>query len=159
MYKKQLFIIQQLCLSGSSGVGKSVLTTEILNNFDKCTDSKIKSPTYVYCYKSRLPDDLQKSSNSYVYQGIPNLKNLRLKLADGKSPLVLVFDDLLSGEYYNHYCILKPLFLFLPFFLFPTPPSYSSFQTKKKKREREIKYNFFKKPKSVNLLFFFIQIS
>ena len=80
---------------GSSGSGKSVLITEILNNFTKCTDSNEK-PIYVYCYKTQLPSGLIKTQNSFVYQGIPNLKNFREHYADGKTPIVLVFDDLLS---------------------------------------------------------------
>ena len=80
---------------GSSGTGKSVLITEILNNFTECTGSKEK-PTFLYCYKTQLPNGLIKTPNSFVYQGIPNLKNFREHFANGKTPIVIVLDDLLS---------------------------------------------------------------
>ena len=78
------------------GSGKSHLIAEILNNFTLCTDSKAQ-PVTVYCYKSQVPETLRPSSTTFTYQGIPNLKALRQKLADGDTPVVLVLDDLLSG--------------------------------------------------------------
>ena len=80
---------------GSSGSGKSVLISEILNNFTKCTDSK-QQPLFVYCYKTQLPSGLVKTSNSFVYKEIPNLKKFREQYADGNRPIVLIFDDLIS---------------------------------------------------------------
>lgn len=50
----------------------------------------------MYCYKTQLPSGLVKTPHSYVYQGIPNLKNFRAHFADGKTPIVLILDDLLS---------------------------------------------------------------
>jgi len=88
---------KKLSVLGSSGSGKSILITEILNNFTKCTNSQVE-PTFVYCYKTQLPEGLIRTANSYCYQGIPNLKNLRLEFAKDNKPLVLVLDDLLSGK-------------------------------------------------------------
>lgn len=50
----------------------------------------------MYCYKTQLPSGLVKTPNSYVYKGIPNLENFRKHFADGKTPVVLILDDLLS---------------------------------------------------------------
>lgn len=91
------FFSKQLSVLGSSGSGKSVLIAEILNNFTKCTDATV-DPTYIYCYKSQVPEGLTKRQGAYCYQGIPNLKNLRLEFAKDKKPVVIVFDDLISGK-------------------------------------------------------------
>ena len=80
-----------------SGSGKSQLIAEILNHFTLCTDSEVQ-PTTVYCYKSQVPETLSPSSSTFTYQGVPNLRALRQKLADGHKPVVLVLDDLLSGK-------------------------------------------------------------
>lgn len=92
------FFSSQLSILGSSGSGKSVLIAEILNNFSKCTGSN-QEPTIVYCYKTQIPDSLQRTKNTFVYPGIPNLKNARLEFAKDNKPLVIVLDDLLSGLY------------------------------------------------------------
>jgi len=87
-----------LALLGSSGTGKSVLISEILNNFTTCTGSESK-PTVIYCYKTELPSGLLPGPNVYVYRGLPNLKNVRLQFAKEGHPVVIVFDDLLSGKF------------------------------------------------------------
>lgn len=43
-----------------------------------------------------MPETLRPSSSTFTFKGIPNLKALRQKLADGQTPVVLVLDDLLS---------------------------------------------------------------
>jgi len=74
-----------------------VLIAEILNNFGKCTGTAA-DPITVYCYKTELPSKLKHRPNIFIYKGLPNLKNIRLQFARNNYPLVIVFDDLLSGK-------------------------------------------------------------
>ena len=90
----------QLALLGSSGTGKSVLIRELIENLEVCTNSTA-TPTFIYCYKTELPQGVNTRPNIYTFKGIPNLKNVRLQFANGKSPLVIIFDDLLSGIFFN----------------------------------------------------------
>ena len=91
----------QLSVLGSSGSGKSVLITEILNNFSKITDSAVE-PAFVYCYKTQLPEGLKTTKCCFSYPGIPNIANIKAELVQEGRPLVIILDDLLSGTKNNN---------------------------------------------------------
>lgn len=69
----------------------------------------------MYCYKTQLPEGLKNTSLSYSYQGIPNLKNIRLELAKNGRPLVIVLDDLLSGIHILNFFFFKRLNYYINF--------------------------------------------
>jgi hypothetical protein len=78
-------------VAGPSSSGKSVLTREIINNFDKCTTIYKPRIKVLWCYsliESVRPLTSTKVDVSF-FEGVPTIKKIR-----EESPDILVLDDL-----------------------------------------------------------------